>query len=99
MIALFIPFQSKVLVNKLFNVLNSVSASVLRTKVSFEEATEIVSPRLAINLKSTTPSNTGGNVKTGFANFNVPKGDDLFRHAKPGMTSVNQKVSSYEIGH
>ncbi|XP_022796828.1 polycystic kidney disease protein 1-like 2 [Stylophora pistillata] len=87
-----VPSKSEVLVNKLFNVVDSLSTSVLRTKVSYEEATEIISPRLALNLKSTSPSDTGGNVNTGFASFNVPKGKDLLRNARPGLTSVNQKV-------
>lgn len=72
--------------------MDSLSTSVLRTKVPYEEATEIISPRLALNLKSTAPSGTGGNVNTGFASFNVPKGKDLLRNARPGLTSVNQKV-------
>ena len=92
-------FQSKVLVNKLFKVVDSLSTSVLRTKVPYEEATEIISSRLALNLKSTAPSGTGGNVNTGFASFNVPKGKDLLRNARPGLTSVNQKVCFLEIGY
>ncbi len=79
---------------KLFNVLNSVTVSLLRRKVSFEDATEISTPQLAINLKSAPPSNTGGEVNVGFANFNVPRGNDMFREAKEGLTSVNQKVGS-----
>ena len=77
---------------KLFNVLNSVTGSLLRRKIAFEDATEISTPRLAINLKSTTPSDSGGEVSVGFAKFDVPKGGDMFRKAKPGLTSVNQKV-------
>lgn len=79
---------------KLFSVLNSVTRSLLRKKVLFEDATEISTPSLAINLKSATPSNTGGEVSVGFANFNVPRGNDMFRKAKAGLTSVNQKVGS-----
>ena len=92
-------FQSKVLVNKLFKVVDSLSTSVLRTKVPYEEATEIISSRLALNLKSIAPSGTGGNVNTGFASFNVPKGKDLLRNARPGLTSVNQKVCFLVIGY
>lgn len=79
---------------KLFNVLNSVAGSLLRRKVAFEDATEISTPRLAINLKSATPSNTGGEVNVGFAEFNVPRGNDMFNKAKPDVTFVNQKVGS-----
>lgn len=85
-------FQSKSLVKKLFSVLNFVAASVLRRKIPFEDSTEISTPHLAISLKSATSSNTGGKVNVGHANFNLPSGNDMFRQAKPGLTSVNQKV-------
>ena len=79
---------------KLFSVLNSVAGSLLRRKVAFEDATEISTPRLAINLKSTTSSNTGGEVNVGFAEFSVPPENDMFNKAKPDVTFVNQKVGS-----
>ena len=79
---------------KLFAVLNSVSTTVRRRKIPFEEATEISTPRLSISLKSSSLSRVGGKVQTGFANFKLPTATDLFsRSGKPGLTSVNQKVS------
>ena len=94
LISSLFSFQSKTLVKKLFSVLNSVARSLLRKKVSFEDATEISTPSLTINLKSATPSNVGGKLNVGFANFNVPRGNDMFRKTKSGLTSVNQKVGS-----
>lgn len=85
-------FQGIFLVKKLFSVLNFLAASVLRRKIPFEDSTEIFTPNLAMSLKSTTPSKTGGKVNVGYANFNLPSGNDMFRQAKPGLTSVNQKV-------
>ena len=80
------------MVKTLYTALNSVSTSILRRKVSFEDATEISTPRLTINLKSSSPSDTGGEVRAGFADFKLPRGNDLFHRANPGLTSVNQKV-------
>jgi len=65
---------------------------VLRRKVPFEDSTEISTPHLAMSLKSAMPSNTGGKVNVGHANFDLPNGNDMFRQAKRGLTSVNQKV-------
>lgn len=45
-----------------------------------------------MSLKSATPSIIGGKVSVGYANFDLPNGNDMFRRAKPGLTSVNQKV-------
>ena len=71
---------------------------MLRRKIPFEDSTEISTPHLAMSLKSTIPSNTGGEVNMGYANFDLPSGNDIFRQAKPGLTSVNQKVHfGYEI--
>ena len=83
---------------KLFSVLNFLAASVLRRKIPFEDSTEISTPHLAMSLKSAMPSNTGGKVNVGYANFDLPNGNDMFRQAKPGLTSVNQKVGfGYEV--
>lgn len=80
------------MVKKLFSVLNFLAASVLRRKIPFEDSTEISTPHLAMSLKSATPSIIGGKVSVGYANFDLPNGNDMFRRAKPGLTSVNQKV-------
>ena len=85
------------MVKNIFIALNSVSNSVLRRKVSFEEATEISTPRLTVNLKSSTPSDTGGEVRVGFANFKLPKGGDIFHKRKSGLTTVNQKVGFSKV--
>ena len=83
---------------KLFSVLNFLAALVLRRKIPFEDSTEISTPHLAMSLKSAMPSNTGGTVNVGYANFDLPSGNDMFRQAKPGLTSVNQKVDFiYEV--
>lgn len=83
------------MVKNLFTVLNSVSTSMLRRKVSFEEATEISTPRLTVNIKSFTPSSAGGELRAGFANFELPDGKDMFRGGMAGLTSVNQKVAFF----
>lgn len=80
------------MVKKLFSVLNFLAASVLRRKIPFEDSTEISTPHLAMSLKSATPFNAGGKVNVGYANFDLPSGNNMFRQAKPGLTSVNQKV-------
>ena len=83
---------------KLFSVLNVVAASVLRRKIPFEDSTEISTPHLAMSLKSATLSNAGGKVNVGYAKFDLADGNDLFRKADPGLTSVNQKVDfGYEL--
>jgi len=82
------------MVKRLINALDSVTTSLLRSKVSFEEASEFSTPRLTVNLKSFTVSDAGGEVRVGFANFKLPEGSNMFRKGMPGLTSVNQKVSS-----
>lgn len=78
---------------KIFTAVNSVSTSVLKRKISFEEATEVSTPRLTVHLSSSSPSNVGGDVRAGFANFKLPNGNGIFSRGNPGLTSVNQKVS------
>ena len=82
------------MVKRLINALDSLTTSLLRSKVSFEEASEFSTPRLTVNLKSFTVSDAGGEVRVGFANFKLPGGSNMFRKGMPGLTSVNQKVSS-----
>lgn len=78
---------------QLFAALNTISKSVLRRKIAFEEATDISTPRLTLNLKSFSPSDAGGEVSSGFANFKLPSGREMFRGGKAGLAgSVNQKV-------
>ena len=82
------------MVKRLINALDSLTTSLLRSKVSFEEASEFSTPRLTVNLKSFTVSDGGGEVHVGFANFKLPGGSNMFRKGMLGLTSVNQKVSS-----
>lgn len=77
---------------QLLTALNTVSKSVLRRKVAFEDATDISTPRLTLNLKSFSPSDAGGEVNSAFANFKIPSGREMFREGKAGLGSVNQKV-------
>lgn len=83
------------MVKRLINALDSLTTSLLRSKVSFEEASEFSTPRLTVNLKSFTVSDAGGEVRVGFANFKLPGGSNMFLKGMPGLTSVNQKVSSF----
>ena len=83
------------MVKRLINALDSLTTSLLRSKVSFEEASEFSTPRLTVNLKSFTVSDAGGEVCVGFANFKLPGGSNMFLKGMPGLTSVNQKVSSF----
>ena len=83
------------MVKRLINALDSLTTSLLRSKVSFEEASEFSTPRLTVNLKSFTVSDAGGEVRVGFANFKLPGGSNMFLKGIPGLTSVNQKVSSF----
>ena len=83
------------MVKRLVNALDSLTTSLLRSKVSFEEASEFSTPRLTVNLKSFTVSDAGGEVRVGFANFKLPGGSKMFFKGTPGLTSVNQKVSSF----
>ena len=83
------------MVKLLINALDSLTTSLLRSKVSFEEASEFSSPRLTVNLKSFTVSDAGSEVRVGFANFKLPGGSNMFLKGMPGLTSVNQKVSSF----
>ena len=73
-----------------------MSTSVLKRKIPFEEATEISTPRLTVHLSSSSPSNVGGDVRAGFANFKLPGGNDMFSRGNPGLTSVNQKVRFFK---
>ena len=83
------------MVKRLINALDSLTTSLLRSKVSFEEASEFSTPRLTVNLKSFTVSDAGSEVRVGFANFKLPGGRNMFLKGMPGLTSVNQKVSSF----
>ena len=83
------------MVKRLINALDSLTTSLLRSKVSFEEASEFSTPRLTVNLKSFTVSDAGGEVRVGFANFKLPGGSNMFLKGMPGLTCVNQKVSSF----
>lgn len=83
------------MVKRLINALDSLTTSLLRSKVSFEEASEFSTPRLTVNLKSFTVSDAGSEVRVGFANFKLPGGSNMFLKGMPGLTSVNQKVSSF----
>ena len=83
------------MVKRLTNALDSLTTSLLRSKVSFEEASEFSTPKLTVNLKSFTVSDAGGEVRVGFANFKLPGGSNMFLKGTPGLTSVNQKVSSF----
>ena len=83
------------MVKRLINALDSLTTSLLRSKVSFEEASEFSTPKLTVNLKSFTVSDAGGEVRVGFANFKLPGGSNMFLKGMTGLTSVNQKVSRF----
>ena len=77
---------------QLLTALNTVSKSVLRRKVAFEDATDISTPRLTLNLKSFWPSDASGEVSSAFANFILPSGREMFHEGREGLGAVNQKV-------